>query len=233
MAKNTPNNIVRKQSKIDQTRQTVLYWVMGASALVGMGVVIIALLMQTMIYNQRVIGEKNKTVRTLTANIEAAKELKDKINKLNTNEELKAVQVSDSAQAVQSILDALPADANDLALGASLQDKLLKDIPGLKIQQIQITPTSGAGGNVAASNSENSITFSLTISGTPDALQEALKRLERSIRAIDVVNITASTSGKELTMQISATAPYQPPALIELQSKKVPPLFGDGKGRSK
>lgn len=225
-----PQGIVRKQSLINQTKKTVFVWVIGASSLVGAAVVIMIILVQAAIYNERVLAEKSKVDKQVEKSITQAKELRGSIGTLNQNEELRMVRSSDRAQALQSVLDALPADANRLAMGASLQEKLLKDVSGVTIESVTLADetNSGAFESEEGVSDESSISaeamsqpFSVTLSGTPDDLRVALERLERSIRAVNVTTLTGTTVDSRLTIQVTGSMSYLPPLTIEQTKKKV------------
>lgn len=124
------DGVIRKRSLIAKTRKTVLFWVAGASCVLGAGLVVSFILVQTIIFNNKVIGMKQQTLTTLDQNIAAIPDLEANIRELNTDQQLAAVSVTSEARPIQSILDALPADENRLALGASLQQKLFTGIPG-------------------------------------------------------------------------------------------------------
>ena len=218
MAKNVEDVIVRKQSLIDKARRTVFVWVIGASCLIGACVVLLVLLFQLLMFNEKVLHEKGKTVSQLKSNIAAAKELKGSINVLNTNEELKSVRTSEDVPPIQSVLDALPADSNDLALGASLQQKLLKDVSGVRIESVSFSNDAITGGSDSSSNEQ---VFNLIISGKPESLRTALERMERSIRAVDVKNMSGSSYDDRITLQISGSMKYLPPIEIQMTEKKV------------
>ena len=221
MKRKTNDIIVRKQTLIDQTRRTVFMWVAGVSCLIGASVVILIMLVQALIFNEKVLAEKGKTVKQLQSNIVAAKELKGSINVLNTNEELKSVRTSEDVPPLQSVLDALPADSNDLALGASLQQKLLKNVPGVKIESVSFSNDNVTGGSTDSSGGASSQPFTLSISGTPEDLRTALERLERSIRAVDIRAMSGSSYENKVTLQISGSMSYLPPVKVEVKEKKV------------
>ena len=218
MKRKTNDIIVRKQTLIDQTRRTVFMWVAGVSCLIGASVVILIMLVQALIFNEKVLAEK---VKQLQSNIVAAKELKGSINVLNTNEELKSVRTSEDVPPLQSVLDALPADSNDLALGASLQQKLLKNVPGVKIESVSFSNDNVTGGSTDSSGGASSQPFTLSISGTPEDLRTALERLERSIRAVDIRAMSGSSYENKVTLQISGSMSYLPPVKVEMKEKKV------------
>ena len=215
--------IIRKRSLIAKTRKTVFAWVAGASCIIGAVVVVAVLLVQTIIFNNKVISMKKDTVSQLEENIEAVPELEAEVRLLNTNKELKEVTLSEDARPVQTILDALPADDNRLALGASLQQKLFTDIPGLAVDSLSVDP-SATGGIIVEEESEEGVqelAFTASISGDANALKTALQRLERSIRAINVKAITAATAGDSVSLQISGSAYYLPEPNLDLVDRKV------------
>ena len=211
MKRKTNDIIVRKQTLIDQTRRTVFMWVAGVSCLIGASVVILIMLVQALIFNEKVLAEKGKTVKQLQSNIVAAKELKGSINVLNTNEELKSVRTSEDVPPLQSVL----------ALGASLQQKLLKNVPGVKIESVSFSNDNVTGGSTDSSGGASSQPFTLSISGTPEDLRTALERLERSIRAVDIRAMSGSSYENKVTLQISGSMSYLPPVKVEMKEKKV------------
>lgn len=148
---------------------------------------------------------------------------------LDTNSALASAKANEGDQTIQVILDALPSDANSLALGASLQSKLLAGIPGLVVESLQVDPvvgieslSDGAVVNAGSDSSSYEITFQFAVSGTPEALEQVLTNLERSIRLIDVRTIRIETQGTAQLMTINARAFYEPARVLELTDKVVP-----------
>lgn len=224
---------LRKRQQIAKANRTMFLWVAGVSVIVGFAAVGSIFLTQKLAFNQKVINEKNKTVSILTKNNEAIAELKDNIRLLDTNEGLNSVKAKSDDKALQVVLDALPADANSLALGSSLQAKLIEGIPGLSLESLTMTPVEGvevsSDSNVqtatpsSSDKSDNKITFRLAVSGDANALQQLLDRFERSIRAIDVTNLVLEQTNGKLTMTVDANAFYEPERVIELTDKVVKP----------
>lgn len=234
------NIAVRKREQIAKANRMMFLWVAGVSVIVGFALVISLFLGQRILFGEKVLQEKDKTISVLDKNADAIPLLEDNIRVLDTNEGLKATKLKDGDRPIQSVLDALPADANSTALGSSLQAKLLNDIPGLTLDSIKVDPVVGveteeesADSVVDASSSsstrdavENSINFSLTVStvaSNPDALREVLLRLERSIRAIDVRSLSITTQSARLTLTASGIAFYEPAKKVELRDKVVRP----------
>jgi hypothetical protein len=228
-----PNDTaLRKRTQISKANRTMFIWIAGASALVGFALVAAIFLGQKLIFNEKVLIEKNKTVATLDANNKVIDDLQNSIEVLDTNEALIANRAQDSDRAIQVILDALPSDANSLALGASLQNRLLANIPGLTLESLQVDPVQGieeltedsvqdASGDGSAVT--NQITFRFVVSGTQEALKQVLTNLERSIRTIDVLQLQIENQGTTQVLTIDGRAFYEPAKEIKLYDKAVRP----------
>lgn len=217
--------IIRKRNLIAKTRKTVMFWVAGASCVLGAAAVVAFILVQGIFFNTKIIGMKSDTLKQINKNIDAVPELEANVRVLNTNEELKRVSVTSDAQPLQSILDALPSEENRLALGASLQQKLFSDVPGLTVDSLSVDPSVDSGGGVAVSdgdgNAPKEVSFSASLTGSAESLEQALQRLEKSIRAINVKTINATSSGQSVTLQITGSAYYLPAPNLDLMKKEV------------
>jgi len=186
---------------------------------------------QKLLFSEKVLSAKNATVSTLSANNAAVEELQAQVRVLDTNESLMKARAKDTDQAVQVILDALPGDANSLALGASLQNKLLAGIPGLTIESLQVEPVTGietlldtsVESGAATEEAVNQITFSFAVSGSQDALRQALQNLERSIRTIDIINLQIENQGSAQLLTVQARAFYEPTKNVVLYEKVIKP----------
>lgn len=222
-----PNEIaLRKRMQIAKANRAMFLWIAAASAIVGVAVVVSLFFAQKLIYNEKVLAEKQTTVSTLAHNNKVVADLENEIRALDANEALASAKANETDQALQVILDALPYDANSLALGASLQSKLLAGIPDLTIESLQVDPVAGVetlvDGSVLASG-ENAITFQFVVSGTDVALKQVLQNLERSIRTIHVVSTKIETQSKGPVMTVQARAFYEPSKEIQLVDKVVRP----------
>lgn len=223
---------IRKQSQIAKANKTMFIWIAIASALVGSAVVVSFFLAQKAIFNEKVLFEKQNTVSNLDYNIKVAPELKSKILVLDTNQLLISTKANEDDQAIQVILDALPSEGNSLALGASLQNKLLSGVPGLvSLDTLQLDSIVGletlTGGettiDASAAASANVVTFSFAVRGSQDALKRVLQNLENSIRLIDITSIKIETQEDGQLMTVRAMAYYEPAKTIELTDKVVKP----------
>ncbi|MFZ1301018.1 MAG: hypothetical protein WAQ27_00325 [Candidatus Microsaccharimonas sp.] len=227
-----PNDVaIRKRTQIVKANKTMFIWIAVASALVGSAAVVSIFLAQKAIFNEKVLIEKQNTVSTLNHNNDVTPELESAIRVLDTDKALMSAKANENDQAIQVILDALPSEGNSLALGASLQNKLLAGIPGLTIESLQIDPIVGIETltgdsdtvDASATGMETVITLNFTVIGNQDALKKVLQNLERSIRLIDITSIVIETQPEGQSMRVQAKAYYEPAKTIGLNSKVVEP----------
>jgi hypothetical protein len=230
-----PNDAaIRKRTQIAKENRTMFVWIAVASALVGCAIVVSIFLTQKAIFNEKVLTEKQNTVSALDYNNGVVGDLEDKIRVLDTNQALISSKANDNDQAIQVILDALPSEGNSLALGASLQNKLLAGIPGLVIDNLQVDPIVGVESlsddstTVDASEEsvdevEHSISINFAVTGNEAAIKAALQNLERSIRLVKIVSIQIESNATGQTMTVQAKAYYEPAKAIGLKDKVVNP----------
>lgn len=232
MAKSSP--ALRKRQQIDRANKMMFLWVAGASALVAISLVVSFFFFQKLVFNEKVLAEKRNTVQTLRDNNDAAPQLQDNVRVLSTSDVLGSAKADSDDSNLQVVLDALPADGNSLAFGASLQKQLLGGIEGLTVESTTVDPVAGVeltteemantvDATENASAGDNAITFRFTVIGTDQALREALVRLEKSIRPISVVSVDTENSASGLRMTVHGHTYYQPERTIELKDKTVKP----------
>ncbi len=218
---------IRKRQQIDSSKKTMFIFVAGAAFIVGVSLVVAFFLVQQIIFHTKVISEKQNTISTLDNNLAAVDELKSKIRVLETNSALNSVKISDSSNAIQSILDALPDNANSDALGASLQNKFIGSVDGLTLETLSVDSIDSMSGD-SSSESEQGvdgsvINFTMSVSGSADKLKELLTRFEKSIRVIEIVSADLQSNDDNLVLNIQGRAYYEPAQSIQLESKVVKP----------
>jgi len=217
---------IRKRTQIASANKAMFLWVAGVSVLFGMALVAAVFLVQILAFNERVLAEKNRTISKLDANISSISDLEKQVRLLDTNQALTDAKAKPEDQAVQVILDALPSEANSLALGASLQNKLLFGINGLSLSSLQVDQVAGVESLSADSSivdaspltdSESQITFRFAVSGDEAMLKQVLVNLEKSIRTIDVISLKIESQGGTRTMNVYARAFYEPAIDVKLK----------------
>lgn len=217
---------IRKRQQIAQANKMMFIWVSVASVIVGVSLVASLFFSKKIAFNNKVISAKNQTVETLKANNKAVPELVNKIRLQNASEALGDSRAQSEEEPLQVILDALPADANSAALGASLQEVLLKS-DGVTLTSLNVDLVSGAESSTTlttTSSESNTIGFTFVVSvKNLDDLHGLLTRLERSIRAIKVNSMTIEMQQSQITMTVTAEAFYQPSIDAGLKNKVVSP----------
>lgn len=221
---------LRKRQQIMHANRLMFLWVAGVSAVVGFSLVLALFLWQKISFGEKVLAEKSKTLSTLESNLGEISALRDNVRVLDTNEALKSTRIDDSNLPIQSVLDALPASANSAALGSSLQAKLLSGVEGVSLDAIKVDPIDGAETGDTSEAVEDvqaqEIHFTFTVSvanSRPDALREVLRRVERSIRAINITSLLVEQQGERLVMTATGNGYYQPAVSIQLKDKVVNP----------
>lgn len=226
---------LRKRQQIANANRMMFIWVAAISAVVGIAIVGSVFLYQKASFNEKVLTLKAKTASTLRANNKAIPELENHIREMNTNQALTDSMAPNQTQPIRVVLDALPSEANSSALGSSLQEKFLND-PALKIESLSVDPVAGVESQ-SADNVENAatavddsaaheITFRFSVSAdiaNANALKDLLRRLERSIRAIDITTLKVETQGNRLLLVVEGRAFYEPAKTVELKEKVVKP----------
>lgn len=225
---------LRKRQQIARASRVMFMWVAGASVLIGAAAVVGVFLWQRISFNQQIIQHRNDTSKILEANKTAIDGLKQNIGVLaSENEDLYRLRADNDDERLQVILDALPAGENAVALGASLENRLL--VAGgsnLVIEGISIDGSSGDEESSEDSSDDDSarvIPFSFEVrsnKGGDRAVQdfrELLVRLENSIRAINVTEMEITFDETGATMSVQAEAYYAPASSAALETKMLSP----------
>lgn len=231
MADKAISPAIRKRQQITRANQMMFLSVAGVSVVVGFSVVLIIFLAQHIWFYEKVIGEKLNTVSVLEKNLKAAPELMDNIRVLNTNEALKSTRLDENDPALQSVLDALPADANSAAMAASLQNKLLSGVSGISIESLKVEPVGGIETSDAESTSSSSsassntinFSFSVSTSSNQDGLRQILNKLEKSIRPFTITVLNIESQGSRVVMSAEGIGYYSPAQKVQLKNKVVRP----------
>lgn len=215
--------ISSKRRAIADSSRTMFMWVAGMSAVVGMCVVVAIFLGQQIVFKAEVVGKMTHTLNTLKDNNKVAGDLVNNVVVLETNQALNSLKATPEDKALQVVLDALPADRNSLALGASLQNSLLTNIDGLTVESITLDARGSVTSTEATGDSNNTIPIQIQVSANnATAIKEMLLRLERSIRIIDIESFTLERSDASYQASITAKAYYQPAKKVQLTEITVP-----------
>lgn len=209
---------LRKRTQIAKANRLMFLWVAGVSVVLGFAVVGAIFLTQMLLFNERVLAEKDRTIATLKTDNDNVAGLESQVRALDANQALIDSKAKPDDQAIQVILDALPSDANSLALGASLQNKLLSGVSGVNIDSLQVDSVD----STSSSSTQNEIDFRFAVSSKDaNALKQILHNLEISIRTIDVISLKIENQGSNRVMSVQARAFYEPARIVQLKDKTV------------
>lgn len=210
---------LRKRTQIAKANRTMFLWIAASSALLGFAIVAAIFLGQKLVFNEKILAEKQKTITTLEKNNKIVPDLESAVQVLDTDSNLALLKAQDTDQAVQVVLDALPSSRNELALGGSLQTKLLEPVNGLKFESLNVDSANDGD----ATETDGVITFRFTVNGDQTAFRTALQNLEHSIRTIKLTSMHITSAGASQVLSVTGEAYYQPAKSLELQTKVVRP----------
>ena len=217
---------IRKRQMILDSSKKMFFWVAGASVLVGFALVVSWFLVQRIVFMDRVIRAKNETLSVLEKNNKVVPDLKDGIRVLETNEDLMSAKATPAQRTLQVILDALPADSNEYALGASVQSVLLGGAENIELESFAFNEDATSASEDSADGVVQ-VGFSASISSSDtNSITQLLERLERSIRTIVIDDMQIQKTNDKTSITIQAHAFYMPEKVVELGTKTIKP---DGK----
>ena len=133
---------MRKRQVIADSNKTMFMWIAGMSAVVGVCAVLAIFLIQQIVFRTQVTSRLDETSSILKKNNKVAETLVENVRLLEVNPALNSIKAHPEDKALQVILDALPADNNSLALGSSVQEKLVATTPGVTIDSLTIEPST-------------------------------------------------------------------------------------------
>ena len=209
MATDNKEVAIRKRQQIDSSKKTMFIFVASAAFLAGIALVVSIFLVQQIVFHSKILLEKQNTISRLDKNLSSVDELKKNIRVLDTNTALNSIKSSSESNALQTVLDALPDNANADALGASLKNKFIDTTTGVTIQNL----------TVAQSGSDST----MEVSGPAEKLKELLTKLEASIRVIDLKTVEIQRNEDRLSLVVRGVAYYEPAQTIQLENKVVKP----------
>lgn len=238
-----------KRNAINKANQTMFLVVAGAALIAGASVVGMIYLFRIYSFNIKVLTEQDKSISTITQNIENINDLKERLGSLETNESLNEKNLKSNADdgGLRVIADALPDSENASGLGSALQKRIFSD--GVTLDAFNIESSDSNSLSTSASTSVSSessnipegvkdIQFTASISasfpneGSPEDIKNketaaynnivnTLQKMEKSIRAINVTSFKFERSINKFTLTLSAKSYYYPKYVMTLDSTKV------------
>ena len=238
-----------KRNAINKANQTMFLAVAGAALIAGASVVGMIYLFRIYSFNIKVLTEQDKSISTITQNIENINDLKERLGSLETNENLNKENLKSNADdgGLRVIADALPDSENASGLGSALQKKIFSDgvtLDAFNIESSDSNSLSTSASTSVSSESSNipegvkdmqftaSISASFPNEGSPEDIKNketaaynnivnTLQKMEKSIRAINVTSFKFERSINKFTLTLSAKSYYYPKYVMTLDSTKV------------
>lgn len=218
--------ISMKRLAIDKSNANTIAVMAVSSFVVVFSLVATQALFSQRSYQSRVITEKQKALNQLRANNQAANELATSFqvfqapaeNIIGGSTTGNPAENDKNGDNAKIILDALPSKYDFPGLTTSL-DKILSG------KTFKVATITGQDDEVNQASQQGAepieIPFETSVSGSFDALQEALDTLQRSIRPIKLLRLELSGSNGEIGATISAKTYYQPEKRITITTKDV------------
>lgn len=221
---------IKKRQLISRANRNMFIVVASASVVLGFAIVGSIFLFQKMLFNAKVIGEKQNTVNILKDNNKVYPDLAKNISALSANGDLRNAMLGTEDSTLRVISDSLPSTNNPAALGASLSDKLLTSVSGVALESITVDRNNGSvnlssSGNTngGSANPISTTGFTFRIHGSAENVKQTMVNLERSIRFVDITRYRFSYASDSLTLNGTARAYFVNEVSTDLQTKEVRP----------
>ncbi|MDR1300732.1 MAG: hypothetical protein LBK50_03425 [Candidatus Nomurabacteria bacterium] len=226
---NSPTKPSKMRGVISKDTQQIMLFAVLTAIVVAVCLVLGVNFIEDINYNSQIIGELSVTNNTLKNNIDTTKTLDGNIEDLKKNKSLQKLRINANSSPLEVILDSMPTIDNRSALAASLQNSILSK-SNISIQSINVNDSASAENATATSSTSRQtsgsvgnalpVQFSVVLIGQYEAIQTAIKDMERSIRPITIDTITINGGG-ELRASITATTYFSPLIDYKLGSKEV------------
>lgn len=214
---------IRKRQKIHKANHNIFIVVAVAAFIAGFSLVGATFLIKKIIFNQKVLSEKNNTISTLRQNNKNVPKLEEDIKVLKTNEALLSSKFKSDQDPLTVVLDSLPAQVNSTALGSSLKEKLLS-VQGTEIETLMVQNTDSEAliEESITTTAENKISFAFKVSSPRvNDLNLVLRNLERSIRVMHVDSLIIEQGEEKNWLTVEGHTYYEPMLSASLKTKTV------------
>lgn len=212
---------IRKRQKIHKANHNIFIVVAIAAFIAGFSLVGATFLIKEIMFNNKVLSEKNNTISVLRQNNENVPKLEQDIKVLKTNEALLSSKFKADQDPLTVVLDALPAQVNSTALGSSLKEKLLS-VQGVEIEKLMVQNTDSDELVEESTMAENRISFTFKVSGSSvNGLNSILRNLEKSIRVMHIDSFIIEQGDEKNWLTVAGHTYYEPMLRATLKTKTV------------
>ena len=200
---------ISKREQVQKAGSTVFVAVAVAAVVVMFSLIASRFMWNKKSYNDRVIIAKTK----------ARDDIQTNSNNLNKLSEQFAQLDSSASTNATTILHALPPVYDYASLVTSLNSLAITS--GVKFTGSSGQDTSADAVTSAPISQPVEIPISLQISGSYDAIKKYMINLEKSIRPINVTNVSYTGSNQTIEAQIQAVTYYQPSRSLDVTKMEV------------
>lgn len=178
------------------------------------------------LYQQRIISEKQATLRTLQDNKRSVEELEsayadfvnDPVNVIGGDSDGDGADDGDNAKIV---LDALPSELDYPGLSSSIEKILLEGEYGIESIGGDGIVENIDGDEALGRQPPVEVPYPVRVTTAPDKVLNLLQTLESSIRPFHVNSLQLESAGGDLQVSIDMETYYQPASGLEVDSKVV------------
>ncbi len=209
------NNPSVKKIQIDKDSKTMIIWVAITIFIVIFSLVSANSLYSIFNHQNKVISANNNSLNILNKDKSSVGQLIGSYkNFVNTSTNIIGGSTSSNTQNngdnAKIILDALPSSYDYPALLSSIQNLLSNQ--GVTIGSISGSPSQGSSGSnsTQTTSSPVAMTFSFTVTGPYQNIQNVINEFELSIRPMQFQTIDLSGNQNSMTLNATVQTYYQP-----------------------
>lgn len=190
---------IQKYNAIAKANRTMFIVVAIASVVISAAVVLSILLAQKIAFRSKIIAKQSETLTAIDNSVKNIEKLKKEVQSLQSNDALKDSRANEEDNALRVILDALPADANTEAIGASLRNNIL-DVPGIVVESISVDPIAPESTDSTSTTSDTSTDAGVGVgTGTGTGTESSNAISSRVKTANFSFTVSATSSGDDRT----------------------------------
>lgn len=217
-----------KRQQLKKTNQNIFVWVTVAAVVLAFSAVALQFLVRQGLFNNKIIGEQQKTSRALDESKKNFDGLKRNVDALLADTKLSALRVNPTDNSLQVVLDALPTSGDPTTFSNSLYNKILSrqgvTITGVNVGAVGVSDPSAATSTANAPVGETQVLpFEASFIGNPDQLRNTLIDIEKTIRPVVVRQMSIAVGEAHLEVTMQGETYYLPRSTVKLGDKTIKP----------
>lgn len=196
--------LATRREQVKKAGSVVFIVVAISSVIVMFSLISMRFLWEKKSYNSRVITAKTKARDDIQSNLENLNKLSEQFPQLENS----------AATNSTTILHALPPVYDYAALASSID--YLASLSGVQSNTSIGEDISASAVSSATSSQPVELPLTLQVNGSYDAVQRYISNLERSIRPVNITNVSYSGSSSALQVSLQAITYYQPARSLDV-----------------